>query len=132
MTFLDDLAARAVALGLGVIGTTLFMSSKAVIPAGAGPITSMTETGGSGPGFIHNQTTPAYHQPGAQIMVRAATYPAAKTRADELHAAFTLHNATLSGTFYLSIIPTQEPFDMGLDALGRAQLAFNVLAVRRS
>lgn len=32
---------------------------------------------------------------------------------------------------FLNIVPLQEPFDMGLDDAGRAQIVFNVLATKR-
>jgi hypothetical protein len=35
-------------------------------------------------------------------------------------------------TYYLGLIPSQEPFDMGEDEQGRAQRVFNVVALKRS
>jgi hypothetical protein len=35
-------------------------------------------------------------------------------------------------TYYLGLMPTQEPFDMGEDEQGRARRVFNVVALKRS
>ena len=131
MTFLDEIAARGVALGLGVIGTSIFLSSKAVIPTGNGPYTSLTATGGAGAQYVQNANTPFAQRPGVQVLVRASAYPVAEAKAREWYNALTLRNTTLSGTFYQDLLPTQEPFDLGLDATGRAQVAFNVMATKR-
>ena len=131
MTFLDEIAARGVAQGLGVIGTSIFLSSKAVIPTGNGPYTSIIATGGAGARYTHNTNAPDSQRPGAQILVRALSYPVAEAKARAWYDALTLRNTTLSGTYYQDLLPTQEPFDLGLDTTGRAQVAFNVLATKR-
>lgn len=129
MPFLDELAAKLVADGVGVIGTSIFLSSKAEIPAGAGPYISIIETGGMTARRNHNNK--GYTQrPSAQITTRASTYPAARSKA---FAAYTslcgdrgLFNTTLSGVFYLSIIPIQHLIDIGLDEAARPRVAFNI------
>lgn len=131
MTFLDEIAARGVAQSLGVVGTTIFISSKAVIPTGDGPYTSIIATGGAGARYAQNANTPFAQRPGAQILVRALAYSVAEALARQWYNALTLRNVTLSGTYYQDLLPTQEPFDLGLDAQGRAQVAFNVMATKR-
>lgn len=127
MAFLDDLAARLVSRGVGVIGTSIFMSSKAQIPSGAGPYLSIAETGGSGPTRIQNKVTPATQRPTAQIAVRASSYPVARTMAKAAYDALDgIYNTTLSSTMYLSVTARQEPTDLGLDDIGRAMLVFNI------
>jgi hypothetical protein len=42
-----------------------------------------------------------------------------------------LRNTAVGTSFYLELLPTQEPFDLGKDAVGRSQSAFNVMAVER-
>ena len=37
-----------------------------------------------------------------------------------------LFNTTLSGVFYQQLYAVQQLFDIGIDATGRAQVAFNV------
>jgi hypothetical protein len=132
VSFLDEISARLVSQG--VVGSAaIFVSSKALIPAGDGPFISLTETGGAGPVFVHNATTsPAQQRPSVQVLTRAKAYETAVTTARLAYNALTLHNTILSGTFYLSITPTQEPFDLGQDATGRAQVAFNCMTVRRT
>lgn len=132
MSFLDDLAAKLVADGVGVIDISLFMSSKAVIPAGDGPYITVSETGGIAPTRIQNKAAAATQRPTAQVLVRASTYPIARAKAlaayQSLDGTF---NATIGTTFYLRLVARQEPTDMGLDAQSRAQVVFNVEAEKQ-
>lgn len=111
----------------------MFVSTRAVIPTGAGPYLLLTETGGAAPLRTHNSVaTPAYQRPSAQILVTGGTYAAALTMVRAAYDALAgVRNTTISGTFYQEISPTQEPMDLGPDASGRVQLAFNVNVVKR-
>lgn len=131
MTFIEEVVARLVAQGVGVLGTSLVVSSKSLIPAGDGPIVSLTETGGSGPQFVQNSSTAAVQRPTVQVVARASTYLAAAAKARAAYDALLLYNTSLSGTRYKRLLPLQEPFDMGLDAAGRPMVAFNVMAERQ-
>jgi len=128
MPFLDEIAARIVAQGAGVLGTDLFLSSKAQIPTGAGPYTTIIEYGGTT--SRRTQNNKSTQRPSAQIVVRASTYPVARARAALVYKALGgdegLHEIVLSGTRYLSIIPIQQLFDMSLDELSRARVAYNI------
>lgn len=139
--FSDDLIVILAAAGVGVGGTTLFASSSATLPTTNGPFLHVHETGGTAPEFIHNQALPALYRPSAQLMVTAGddstrtlpgAYEAAMDMARKAYdAVAAIGNEVIGSTFYLSITPTQEPFDMGVDNTGRAKVAFNVAAVRR-
>jgi len=132
--FLDEIAAHLVAAGVGVLGTNLFLSSKAVIPPGVGPYITLTETGGMGVGGFRgeggrtqNKTGSATVRPGAQVAVRASTYPIARTKAKAAHIVLDgVWNTTINGVRYLSITSRQEPTDAGVDEAGRAVVVFNV------
>lgn len=125
--FADEIAARLVTAGIGVLGTTLFIGSKAVLPAGAGPLTTIVETGGSGSTYVQNQAAAATKRPTAQVTCRATSYAAARTKAAAALAALDgVWNTTLSGTFYLKVTARQQPTDIGLDDAGRVILAFNI------
>lgn len=133
MPLLDEIAARLVAQGVGTVGSNIFLGSKAVIPAGDGPYISLTETGGMFSIRTHNGTPVA--QPTAQILCRAENYMTCRTK---LKAAFDalggdkgLHNITLSGTFYQSLIPRQQLTDIGLDGKGRVMIVFNIEAMKQ-
>ena len=125
--FIDDIAARLVGQGVGVIGTDLFLSSKAIIPAGDGPFTSLHETGGTGPTHIHNQASAHTQRPTVQVLIRAADYPTARGKARAAYRALDgVFNTTINGTFYLSITARQEPTDIGLDGVARPMVSFNI------
>jgi hypothetical protein len=130
MPFLDEIAARIQSQGAGVLGQDLFLSTKADIPGGAGPITTIVESGGTSSRRTQNNT--ATQRPAAQIVIRASSYPAARARAVLVYNALGgdngLYNVTLSGTFYQQIVPVQQLFDLGLDELSRARVVFNINA----
>lgn len=126
--FLDEIATRLVAQGVGTLGTNIFASSAAVIPEGLGPFLTVIETGGSGPTRIQNQSGAATQRPTAQIAVRAKDYATARLMAKNAYDALDgLFNTTLSGTFYVSITARQEPTDLqGPDGAGRVVVVFNI------
>lgn len=130
MTFGDEIINRLVAQGVGVYNTTLFLSSKSVVPP-TGSCLTVTVTSGAGPLFVQNAGTPATQRPSAQLLARAEKASDAMAFARLAYVALTLHNVSLSGTFYLELVPTQEPYDLGVDGNGRAQAAFNVMARKR-
>lgn len=125
--FLDEIAARLVAQSIGVIGSSIFLGSKAVIPPGAGPYITLIETGGSAPTRIHNKPTPNTQRPTAQIAVRATSYLVARTKAKDAYNALDgVYNTSIAGVLYHSITARQEPTDIGLDDVGRPMIVFNI------
>lgn len=127
MPFLDELAARLVAQGVGALGSNIMLGSRAVIPPGEGPFLTIIETGGSAPTRVHNKSGANTQRPTAQITVRAMKYPVALTMARAAYNALDgVFNTVLSGTFYQSITARQEPTDIGLDDPGRVMLVFNI------
>lgn len=129
MSFLDDIVNRLVAQNVGAINKTIFRSSQAHIPDGAGPYITVTQTPGSAPTRRHNATTPSTQRPMAQIVARAANYEDAYSKIHEAYNALDgIYNTVLSGTFYQSIVAVQEPGDIGKDDAGRPMIGFNISA----
>lgn len=132
MAFLDEIAARLVSQGVGVLGTNIFLSSKTAIPSGNGPYLTLTETGGTGADRTQNNT--ALERPTAQLHARASSYLTARAMLKAAYLALGgpngLHNVTLSGTWYLSVTARQNITDIGLDDAGRASVVFNIDAVK--
>jgi hypothetical protein len=135
MSVLDDLAAQLVAQGVGVLGSTIFISSAAIIPVGMGPYITLSETGGVAPTRVQNVSTPNTQRPTVQVLVRAGriagvqeAYPAARAKSWAVYQALDgLFNVLLGTTWYLKVAARQEPTDMGFDATGvRVQVVFNL------
>lgn len=125
--FLDELKDYLVAQGVGTFGSNLFLGSGALIPQGDGPYISITETGGTGPTRIHNQSAANTQRPTAQICVRAKSYAVARAKAKVVYLALDgVFNTVVGGVLYHSIMARQEPTDIGLDALERRMIVFNV------
>lgn len=128
-TLAEDLVVYGIAQGFGT-AATIFWSPKAVIPTGAGPYTSIVETGGTAPGSTHNSVN-GTRRPAAQIVTRAATWKAANDLIQLWFNIAKLRNTTVNGVFYKSIKALQDPFDMPLDESSRARRAFNILVERQ-
>jgi hypothetical protein len=109
-------------------GVSLFVSTKATTPNGEGPYCMIKVTPGMEPEETHdNLTQPAYQRPGAQLLFVAKDYVDARTMARLAYLAMRVRNRPINGVHYRSIKALQEPFDLGPDALNRAQVVFNVL-----
>lgn len=135
MPWLADIITVLEGASVGTFNADLFASTMADVPllASGVPTVAVVETGGTAPDNTQNATvTPAYLQPGAQVMVRGGDYVAtmAKARA-AYNALFAVRNQFINSGWYVSIRPTQEPFDLGVDDRGQARVAFNVLGKKR-
>lgn len=126
--FVDEIASRLVAQGVGTLNSSIFCGSAAVMPEGVGPYLTVTETGGTAPTRVQNQNAAATQKPTAQISVRAKSYTDARTMSKNAYVALDgVFNTSLAGTFYVSITARQEPTDTGaLDGAGRVVIVFNI------
>jgi hypothetical protein len=86
-TFVEELLSVLEAAEVGVQGTTLFGSSQATWPAGAGPFLMIRATPGAAPIGIHNLGAAALRRPGARVQVRASTVAAAMAMAQAAYTA---------------------------------------------
>lgn len=133
MPFMEDVGSLMVANNFGTVGTSIFYSTRAKIPSGAGPYVSLIETGGLIAERVHNRPDrPAYTHPGLQIIVRAMDYIVARNRAMQVRNLLaSVKNEMVDGTWYIEMDVQQEPFDGGSDELGRPKVIFNVIANKR-
>lgn len=79
--FLREIVAYLESVGVGLENETIFAGPKVMLPSSDGPILLIRSTGGTGPVGTHNDGPGAYRRPGAQIVVRAATWAAAEAMA---------------------------------------------------
>jgi hypothetical protein len=95
--FIEEVAKILVTGGVGAWGKVIFGSSLVTIPSGSGPYVSIIENSGLAPLYIQNSASPAYQQPSAQIIVRAADYAVARTTARVAYDALAaVRNATVT------------------------------------
>lgn len=96
-TFLTELVTLLVGAGVGVFGTNIFISSKAVIPSGNGPFLIVIATGGvTGIRTQNDVSGPSYERPSAQITTRANSAAAAEAMARAAYAALiSVRNTTV-------------------------------------
>ena len=115
----------------------LFYGSRANLPPLSATTTdpvyvTLIETGGAPPEYTQDTPGAAYTLTGLQITCRAKSYVSARETARLIYNALCLvRNQTIGSTWYLAIYPRQEPFDMGLDDVGRVRVVFNALAWKR-
>lgn len=131
MPFIDEVGARLVAQGVGVLGTTIGLGSKAVIPT-TGKFLTIIITGGSGSETTQNDTAREF--PTAQLKARGATYQEAYTLCKAAYTALGaekgLYNITLSGVFYVKLKARQGITDTGLEE-DRITFTFNIEAEKQ-
>jgi hypothetical protein len=134
MAWLDDVLTVLTQAGVGTPGVDLFASSGMSVPTGDVPVLTVVETGGSGPQRTQNRLSPpAYRRPMAQIVCRASSYQAARAMAEAAYLALVgVRNQHVNGCWYLEIDAMQEPFDLGVNVNGCAQIAFNCRALSRA
>ncbi len=125
---LEDIGTFLEGQGFGTQATDLFIGD---LPQDApDAVVGVHETSGLAPLYVHGIDGPAYHQPTFQIYVRG-TYTAARTKAGDIFNALArLTNVALSGTWYLSVRPRQNPFSIGRDKDNRAQIVCNYEVVK--
>jgi len=123
----DDVFTQYKALGkLSQLGLDAFQSSKAVIPDGFGPYTSLVDVGGAGPTLTHDYSL---RWPEVQVLVRARQADTARAKAVALREAVGdgWFNITIGGTFYQKIVAVQEVMDLQQDGKGRPKFGFNLI-----
>jgi len=119
---------------LATYGTDLFIGSKAVLPKTyPGPICTLVETGGLNPAGTHNRTdVPAYVRPSVQVMWRGRIYDDARAKSQASYELiYPVRNRFVNGTWWVSVLMKQEPFDLGPDDVGRPRIVFNVDIFKR-
>jgi hypothetical protein len=136
-SFSEEMVTLLVGSGVAT-SATIFTSSRAFNPDLAAlkatdSFLILTETGGFSPIRTQNSVIlPAYQQPGAQLVAKAKSVATARARARLAYNMLVgIKNISINGTYYREINPNQEPFDLGLDANGLAQFAFNFYAIKR-
>lgn len=127
MSVVDDLAAHLATAGVGTVGTTVFCNQ---IPTTPDACVVLTEYGGVAPAFtLPASAGVATERPRVQVLTRAATHQAARSKAESAYAALAkVINQTLTATRYLRVSPQQAPFYLRLDGNGRPEYVFNVEA----
>lgn len=137
MAFIDELAQKLVDDSVGILNTTIFLSTKSTKPPVPPPGLNaegpeaivIVDTGGTG--RLRRQRE-EYQRPSASLTATAPTAPRAYALAARAHASLDgKFNITISGTRYLWLRAKQEPTDMGPDSKGGyPQFVFNVEAMK--
>lgn len=120
---LDEISAYLQAQGVGTAGVDIF---SGVLPDSPDACTSLHEYGGVGPVHTLGGGDAKYERPRVQVVVRAATYSAARTKIETIYKLLhKLSNTVLSGVRYLMIEAVHSPAFLTRDANTRVQLVVN-------
>lgn len=115
---IEDVATHLQTSGVGTIGTNLFYSYNPPTPDSC---VTVLDTGGSEPSADLPTKSPTF-----QVLIRAASYDAAKTLANSVRTALHQTNNTTRGTtFFYYILALQEPGHIGVDDNGRDEFSVN-------
>lgn len=136
MPWLEDVVSLLTTAAVGVLNTSIFLSSQGNVPLGPGPYLIIIETAGFAPERLHTDddsvlNAAAYERPGAQILVRGVDYVATRAMSRAAYTALDgIYNQTINGCWYRSIEALQRPFDIGPDDNKRVRVVFNILGVK--
>jgi hypothetical protein len=120
---LSEIASYLEASGVGTRAEDLF-AGEIPIDAPAFAI-GLLETGGGPPRFVHERNDRRVESPGLQVRVRGPDYEPAREKIEAIVQALTFRHRVLSGVRYLSLVPTQSPFNLGRDGNERHVLVCN-------
>ena len=115
MALLDALGAHLQTSGVGTLATDIFLG---VMPDSPDACILIVEDNGVGPVHTFGTATYSVERPRIRVFCRAARndYPAARTKAVAVRAALgAIRNQTISGTDFLSVMPTSDFYPVGRD-----------------
>ena len=125
---LDEIGNYLQINGVGTLGTDLFTG---LLPDAPDAAVAIIEYGGTAPTHTLGGGTAKYEQPRVQVVARATTYSAARSKIETIYKLLqAVSNASLSSVRYLSIEAVQSPFLLTRDENARAVLACNFQIVK--
>lgn len=125
----QEVATYFAAQSVGVLGTSIFWGVEPTTPDNVGPILTVRDVPGGPPEPLMGTPSINVEHPGLQIIVRGARngYAAAWTMAQNaFRAAVAVANQTLSGVYYLALLPTSSPNLLEYDGNDRPVIVFAV------
>lgn len=120
---LDELGTFLQTQGVGTLATDLFTG---LLPDAPDAAVAIMEYGGASPVHTLGAGNAKFERPRVQVIVRALTYTAARTKIESVYKLLeALVNTTLSSVKYLRVEAVQNPFFLERDANNRVKLACN-------
>lgn len=109
--------------GIGTLGTDLFVG---LLPDTPDAAVSLFEYGGASPVHSLGSGGAKFERPRVQVVVRAATYTAARTKIESVYTTLEqLANITLSSVRYLMVEAVQSPAFLERDVNNRVTMVCN-------
>lgn len=121
----EDIAIYLASRGLGVRGSTIF---RGYLPPQPAECLGIFAIGGAAADLTGNIDNPSI-----QVLVRAATYDAAESKAyDVFNTLHALTETVINGTRYLLIEALQDPISLGQDEGGNYLFSLNFRIMREN
>lgn len=129
MSLLDEIGVFLASEGHGTLGVDLFLS---LLPDAPDSCVAVYEMPGQGPVYVAGDVAlPAWERVQLQVVARAASYPAARTKIGNVWRSLQkIGNEALSGTTYLAVQAVDSPAPLGRDHQQRELLAAHFTAWR--
>lgn len=125
MSLGEEIADKLAILGLGVVGTSIFIG---MMPDHPDELIAVMETGGSAPTFGFSTPGLKFETPNVQVIVRGERGDYSAPR-DTIQTAFrglaTVQGQYLGPSYYHMIRPIQSPFMLHRDQNERPVFIFN-------
>jgi hypothetical protein len=125
MSVLNELAAKLAALGVGTVGTDIFLGA---MPEDVAACCALYEYGGTAPEFAFGAPGIAFENNAVQVVFRGTPhdYAGPRAKAETAYRGLAAVEVTaLSGTLYHWIHPMQAPFLLRRDDSERVLIATN-------
>jgi len=131
MSVLNELAAKLAALGVGTVGTDIFLGA---MPEDVAACCALYEYGGSAPEFALGAPGVAFENPSVQVVFRGTPhdYAGPRAKAETAYRGLAAVEATAlsagaggTSSFYHTVHPMQSPFLLRRDESERVYIATN-------
>lgn len=121
---------------IGALGTDVFLNA---LPESTRVVVGVLEAPGQPPEFVLGSTPPAYSRASIDVLVRSTVGPSgysiptnARARIQRVwNRLSAVTNTSLSGSTYLRIEPTSEPYLVDRDEKGRVVFGCSFTVLRR-
>lgn len=126
MAFLQDIGEYLEDLGVGTVGTNLFLGE---MPESPNSCIALYQYAGETPITTHDGGV--IEKPGLQVKVRDPVYATGMAKIGSIFDALhKLANTRLEGTGYLSFFAVQSPYPLGRDASNRMEWVQNFIVTK--
>lgn len=128
MALLDALGEKLATDGVGVVGTSIFLS---YMPDSPDSVVVIFEARGSGPQHTFGAGVLAFERPAIRVLCRAGRndYPASRALALLVRASLgSIRKEVISGVNFMCVEPSSEPYPVRMDDKERSMFGIDFVS----